>query len=139
MNFKRLLPEMIGLILASLLLVSCGTPRPTPTPTPVPPTPTPTPVPPTPTPAPEDYGPLEGVDCQIRAQEILWDADGFFESDNVELFCEGQQVDLVDGKVTEGWLATEEFGRIRLQTAGGFSMTILVTPEQNRNMIEAFK
>lgn len=40
MNHKRLLPQMIGLILIFLLLASCGTPQPTPTLTPVPPTPT---------------------------------------------------------------------------------------------------
>lgn len=40
MKHNRLLPQTIGLILVTLLLVSCGTPQPTPTLTPVPPTPT---------------------------------------------------------------------------------------------------
>ena len=41
MNHKRLLPQMIGLILILLLFVTCGTLQPTPTLTPVPPTPIP--------------------------------------------------------------------------------------------------
>jgi hypothetical protein len=37
MDHKRLLPQMIGLTLVTLLLVSaCGAPQPTPTPTPIP-------------------------------------------------------------------------------------------------------
>ena len=40
MNHKRSLPQMIGLMLTTLLLVACGTPQPTPPHTPVPPTPT---------------------------------------------------------------------------------------------------
>jgi hypothetical protein len=60
MNRKRLLSQMIGLMLGMLLLVACGTPQPptsahvppTATPTFIPSTATPTAVPPTPTPIP---------------------------------------------------------------------------------------
>jgi hypothetical protein len=94
---------------------------------------------PTATPTVEDYKPLEGIDCRIRAQEIRWDAQGFMEGDNIELTCEGKPVDLVDGKLTNGWLTTKEFGKIRIKRAGGFGMTILVTSEQNKKLEEVFK
>jgi lysophospholipase L1-like esterase len=49
LNHKRLLSQVMGLVVAGLLLAACGAPQPTPTPVPPTPPPTLTPVPPTPT------------------------------------------------------------------------------------------
>ena len=66
MSYKKLLQQVIGVTLVTLLLVGCGAPAATPmppTPTPVPPTatpvpPTPTPIPPTATPVPPTPTPV---------------------------------------------------------------------------------
>jgi hypothetical protein len=88
----------------------------------------------------EEYKSLAGVNCQLKASSrISWDADQFLNGAGVGLSCEGQAVDLVDGKVANGWLVTKNFGKIRLKNSGGFGIDILVTPDQNEQMKKAFK
>ena len=59
MNHKKLLPNMIGLTMVSLLFAACGAVQPTPTPTLIPPTNTPAPTDtPLPAPTPQSHSDL---------------------------------------------------------------------------------
>jgi hypothetical protein len=87
----------------------------------------------------DNYRSIQGVDCQLRASEMRWDADGFMEGQGVKLMCEEKPVELISGKVSKGWLETKDFGKIRLKKSGGFDFDILVTPQQNDKFRKAFK
>ncbi len=86
-----------------------------------------------------DYRAIEGVDCYITAVELGWNAEQFMVSGSgVELLCGEQNVPLVDGEFDNGWLATREFGRIRIKNVGGLAIEILVTPKQNAFLRERY-
>jgi hypothetical protein len=87
----------------------------------------------------DNYRSLQGVNCQLRASEMQWDADGFMEGQGVKLICEETPVELISGKASKGWLETKDFGKIRLRNTGGFGIDILVTPQQNDKFKKAFK
>ena len=87
----------------------------------------------------DNYQPLQGVNCQLRASEMRWDADGFMECGGVKLICEEKSVELISGKVSKGWLETKDFGKIRLRNTGRFGIDILVTKQQNNKFNKAFK
>jgi hypothetical protein len=87
----------------------------------------------------DNYRSLQGVNCQLQASEMRWDADGFMEGQGVELICEETPVELISGKVSKGWLETRGFGKIRLKNSGGFGINILVTQQQNDKFKKAFK
>ena len=57
----------------------------------------------------------------------------------VEFLCEGKAIDLVDGKIQKGWLATKNLGKIKFTSAGGFGMSIFVTDQQKQKLRSSFK
>lgn len=90
----------------------------------------------------EDYkmlNPAE-VNCQLRSGgRIELDVAGLLNADKTELLCEGKSVDLVDGKVEKGWLATKNFGKIKFASAGGSRINMFVTDKQKQMLLKAFK
>jgi hypothetical protein len=90
--------------------------------------------------AADDYKRLSpDVSCELRSKgDVYYDADGLMNGD-VEFLCEGKMVDLVDGKLIKGWLATKKFGKIMIKQAGPRGIVIFVTDEQKESLKRAFK
>jgi hypothetical protein len=92
------------------------------------------------------YDLITGAECQIRAHSYTQDADANLSAESVQLLCDGQPVPLVDGKLRldgngdqkSGWLATADFGKIKIQQQPFWPTPLVyVTSDQNRK-IRAF-
>jgi hypothetical protein len=90
----------------------------------------------------DDYKLLPPADlsCELTYKGLVeYDLDGLISAD-VDFRCEGKTVDLIDGKLIKGWLATRKFGRIMIKQAGPPpSIAIFVTDEQKERLKRAFK
>ncbi len=85
----------------------------------------------------ENYVPLQGVNCELKASSLGWNAAGFMDGKG-KLVCEGKPVAQVTDKVTNGWLETKQFGKILIKQQG-YGMQILVTADQNEKLKKAYK
>jgi len=65
--------------------------------------------------ADQKYDLLDGVNCTIKAKSYAQDAYGNISADAVQLVCDGQDIKLVDGKLTNNWLATVNFGKFMVK------------------------
>jgi len=78
---------------------------------------------------------LKDVQCEPRAREMKVDSYGtILNAEGVTLECQGKPVDLVNGKISNGWLETKSFGMIMVKRTG-----IFVTAQQNEILKKAFK
>lgn len=84
------------------------------------------------------YDLIKGVDCQVEAKVMSQDAYGHISAEGVQLLCDGQLIPLIDGKLANTWLATADFGKIKVEKPPYWpALLVYVTPDQNRK-IQAF-
>jgi FKBP-type peptidyl-prolyl cis-trans isomerase len=95
---------------------------------------------PVPTTAPaldsELYRPVEGFNIQLTAGQMEYDAQGYVTAAvNPQVACAGRRIELADGKVSQGWVQTKEFGKIRfIKKPDAKETTALVTAQQNADL-----
>ncbi len=83
-----------------------------------------------------EYKLIDGVDYDVRVKTLTQDAYGNFSADGVELLFNGQPVQLVDGKITNNWLETKDFGKVKIEKL--FNLAVLVTADQNNKIRKVF-